>query len=129
MLLDEFPQRESLERMHTIQPEIKIERQVGRRGGSGKWPFFIVLLICELLVNGTPPSYVPVNIQTTSAALTGTAAFELPSVDFVRKCRVVLQTVNELCLLLEYATPRHGISWLLTELLNVISLSKIYLLL
>ena len=36
MLLDECHQREALEQMHTIQMDIKIERQVGRRGGSGK---------------------------------------------------------------------------------------------
>ena len=59
----------------------------------------------------------------------GTAEFELPSVDFVCKCQVVLQTANELCLHLDYATQRHGISCLLTELLNGISLFKIYLLL
>ena len=81
--------------MRTIQLDINRERQVGRRGGSGKWKVCIVLLICELLVNGTPPSAVPANIQKFSAALNGTAACELPSVDFVCKWRVVLHTVNE----------------------------------
>ena len=81
--------------MRTIQLEIKRERQVGRRGGFGKWLVRIVLLIFHLLVNGTPPSVVPANIQTVSVALTGTADCELPSVDFVRKCQLVLQTVNE----------------------------------
>ena len=75
--------------------EIKRERQVVRRGGSGKWLVSIVLLICELLVNGIPPSAVPANIQTVSVLLTGTAACELPSIYFVRKFGVVLQTVNE----------------------------------
>ena len=55
----------------------------------------IVLLICELLVNGTPTSAAPTNIQTVSSELTGTVAFELSSIDFVRKFIVVLQTVNE----------------------------------
>ena len=68
---------------------------MGRRSGSGKWPVRIFLLICELLVNGTLPSAVAANIQTVSAALNGTASCELPSVDFVSKCQVVLQTVNE----------------------------------
>ena len=63
ILLDECHQREALERMPTIQMEINRDRQVGRRGGSGKWPVRIFLLICELLVNGTPPSAVPTNIQ------------------------------------------------------------------
>ena len=54
------------------------------------------MLICELLVNGTPPSAVPVDIQITCAALTGIEAKELPTENFVRECRVVLQNVNEI---------------------------------
>ena len=95
MLADESHQREALERMQTIKLEIKNERAVGRRGGSGKWPVHIVLLICELLVNGTPPSAVPATIQTTSAAFTGAEANELPTVNCVRQCCTVLQTLNE----------------------------------
>ena len=63
ILLDECHQREDLERMCTIHMEIKRERQVGRRGGSGKWTVCIVLFICELLLNGRPPSSVPANIH------------------------------------------------------------------
>ena len=95
MLADESHQREALERMQTIKLEIKRQRSVGKHGGSWKWPVHIVLLICELLVNGTPPSAVPANIQTTSAAFTGAEASELPSVNFVRQCRTVLQNINE----------------------------------
>ena len=86
MLLYECHQQETLEHMRTIHMEINRERQVGRRGGSGKWTLHIFLLICETLVNGKPLSAVPTNIQTVSAALTGTAACELPYVEFVRKC-------------------------------------------
>ena len=95
MLLYEFHHREALERMRTIQLDIKRESQVGRHGGSGKWPVRIVLLICEILVNGKPSSAVPANIQTVSVEFTGTAACEIPSVEFVSKCQVVLQIVNE----------------------------------
>ena len=94
-LAEESHQREALERMQTIQIEIKKERLVGRRGGAKRWPVHIVLLICELLVNGTHPSAVPANIQTTCAAFTGAEAKELPSANFVRECRVVLQNLNE----------------------------------
>ena len=55
----------------------------------------IVLLICEMLVNGTHPSAVPANIQTSCAAFTGVEADELPSVNFVCECRVVLQNLNK----------------------------------
>lgn len=95
MLADESREREALQRMQTIKVEIKRQRSVGRRGGAGKWPVHIVLLICELLVNGTPPSAVPANIQTASAAFTGAEASELPSVNFVRQCRTVVQNLNE----------------------------------
>lgn len=95
LLADESHQREALERMQTIKLEIKKQRSVGRRGGSKRWPVHIVLLICELLVNGTPPSAVPANIQTMSAAMSGAEASELPSVNFVRQCRTVLQNLNE----------------------------------
>ena len=59
---------------------IKRERQVGRLGVSRNWTVHIVLFTCEILVNGTPPSAVPTNILTVSAALTGTEACELPSI-------------------------------------------------
>lgn len=95
MLADESHEREALERMQTIKIEIKRQRSVGRRGGLGKWPVHVVMLICELLVNGTPPSAVPANIQTASAAFTGAEAGDLPSVRFVRQCRTVLQNLNE----------------------------------
>ena len=84
----------TLKRMKTIRMQIKRERPIGRRGGSSKWPVHIVILICELLVNGTPPSAVPANIQSSSAAFTGCEAKELPTVDYVRKCRTVLENLN-----------------------------------
>ena len=94
-LVEESKLRAALERMRTIQLEIKKERPVGRRGGAKRWPVHIVLLICEMLVNGTNPSAVPANIQTSCAAFTGVEAKELPSINFVRECRVVLQNLNE----------------------------------
>ena len=83
-LANESQRRHALEQMSSIQLQIKRERPVGRRGGSSKWPAHVVLLICEQLVNGTPPSAVPANIQSMCAALTGANAQELPTVLFVR---------------------------------------------
>ena len=48
-----------------------------------------------MLVNGTDSSAVPANIQTSCAAFISVEAEELPSVNFVRECRVVLQNLNE----------------------------------
>ena len=96
-LADESQRRSTLERIHTIQTQIKKQRQIGRRGGAGKWHVHVVLLICELLVSGTPPAAVPAVIQTTSATMRGENATEVPpSVNFVRECRVVVQNLNEM---------------------------------
>ena len=54
----------------------------------------IVLLICDILVNGMPPSTVPDNIQTISAAMIGQEVTELPCINFVRQCCVVVQNMN-----------------------------------
>ena len=94
-LAKESHQCEALGRMRTIQIEIKIERPVGRPGSAKRWPVHILLLICELLVNGTHLSAVPVNIQRMCAVFTSVKAKELPTVNFVRECRVMLQNVNE----------------------------------
>ena len=106
MLVDESKSREALQRLQTIRLQIKKERVVGRRGGASRWPVHIVLLICEFLVNGTPPTAVPANLQTASAAFTGVEAKELPSVNFVHQCRTVLQTLNETLSALRLGTAK-----------------------
>ena len=65
------------------------------RGGSRKWPVWVVQLICELLVNGTPPSAIPGNIQIMYETLHGEEAEDLPSVSFVQSCRVVVEVIGE----------------------------------
>ena len=65
------------------------------RGGSCKWPVWVVQLICELLVNGTPPSAIPGNIQIMYEILHGEETEDLQSVSFVRSCRVVVEVIGE----------------------------------
>ena len=48
-----------------------------------------------MLVNGTKPTAVLANMQTSCAAFTCVEAEDLPSINFVCKCRVVLQNLNE----------------------------------
>ena len=76
-LAEESHQRQALERLSSLWLEIKRERAVGRKGGSGKWPIpiRIVLLICELLVNDVPPSVIPNNMQVVSETVTGQAVY------------------------------------------------------
>ena len=49
-----------------MKKELETEAAAKRHGGSKQWQVWVVQLICELLVNGTPPSSVPDNIQTMS---------------------------------------------------------------
>ena len=48
------------------------------RGGRRTWPVWVVQLIFELLVNGTPPSAIPANIQTIYETLHGEKTDDLP---------------------------------------------------
>ena len=93
-LADQSHHRAGLENMEKLQLEIKCEQPVGREGGSSKWPVHIVLLICELLVNGTPPSDVPANIQTILYARKVQEVTKLPCIKFMQKCRVVVHNLN-----------------------------------
>jgi len=64
-------------------------------GGGRQWPPWVVQIIFELLVNGTTPSAVPTAMQTMYHMLTGENPDELPSVSFVRSCRVVVEVIGE----------------------------------
>jgi hypothetical protein len=65
------------------------------RGGSRKWPTWVVLMICELLISGTRPSAVPSTIHTVYKTLYNKSPEELPSVSFVRTCRVLVEVMGE----------------------------------
>jgi hypothetical protein len=66
-----------------------------RRGGSCLRPMWVVLMICKLLVNGTRPSAVPNCIHTVYKTLYQEDPDELPSVNFVRECRVLIEIMGE----------------------------------
>ena len=67
-----------------------------QKGGRRKWPVWVVQLVCELLVNGTPPSAVQGNIIIMYETLYGKGPVEPPpSLSFVRECRLIVQTVGE----------------------------------
>jgi len=106
---DESCQHTTFERMATIRLQIKHETVVRPWGGAGRWPVHIVLLIYELLTNGTPPSAVLANIQSTTAAFDRNEADELPSVNFVWE-------ISEVCWLdLDLGMQKSGINYSLTE--------------
>jgi len=62
-----------------------------------------VQIICELLGNGTPPTTVPLAMQTMYQMLTGDTPDELPCVNFVRSCRVVVEVMGETIAAIKFA--------------------------
>mmetsp|Transcript_3886 Transcript_3886/g.10150 ORF Transcript_3886/g.10150 Transcript_3886/m.10150 type:complete len:291 (+) Transcript_3886:4227-5099(+) len=69
----------------------------GKGGGKGEapWPMWMVQLILEQLVNGTPPSAIPANILSQDRLMTGRDGQQPPSVGFCRDMRVVLRILTE----------------------------------
>jgi hypothetical protein len=47
-----------------MQREWDDEETARKNGGKQGWPPWVVQLICELLVTGTPPGAIPQTIQT-----------------------------------------------------------------
>ena len=66
-----------------------------KHSGNRNWPVWVVQLICEFLVNVTPPLVNPANIQTMYLTLCGKTQKGLPSVSFVQSCRVVVKIIGE----------------------------------
>ena len=73
---------------------LKQEVQVGQRGGV-RWPLWVTEVCCELLVNGLPSSAIPSSIGTLNATLYGEEPKKLPSLNYVRQCRVLIQVIGE----------------------------------
>ena len=71
-------------------------KEGGGHGGNCTWPLWMVQLILESLVNGTPPSAIPSNITSHISIINPEIEIkEVPSVRYVRKCRTILRIVGE----------------------------------
>ena len=90
-----------------LQKEWADEEAAHRQGGARRWPIWVVQLICELLVNGTAPSAIPANIQTMYETLYGETPSDVPSVNFVRQCRVVVEVIGETITALKLAAAEN----------------------
>ena len=64
----------------------------GEKTSSQVW---VVQVICELLVNDTPPSAILAIILTTYEIVCGKTTKDLSSVSFVCSCRVVVKIIGE----------------------------------
>jgi DNA repair exonuclease SbcCD ATPase subunit len=91
-ILNHHEQKE--QQSNSLESMIQKERPIGRKGGRSRWPPHIVQLICEQLVNGTPPSAIPANI-VSMFALNGIVLDDVPSVNYCRQCRTVVQVLVE----------------------------------
>ena len=66
------------------------------RGGAHTWPLWMVQLILEQLVNGTPPSAISANIASQAAlTMPDRPIHELPGINYIRNCRTVLRIIGE----------------------------------
>ena len=74
--------------------KLKKTRKIGRKGGR-TWDVWVVQVCCELLVNGTPPSAIPLSIGTLYETFYDEETDELPCVNFVRQCRITVQIVGK----------------------------------
>ena len=78
-----------------MQKEWADEAAKSKRGGRKRWSVWVVQLICELLVNGTPPTAVRGNIKIMYEMLYGEKTDDLPSDNFVRSCCSVVEVIGE----------------------------------
>ena len=82
---------QSQESKHHLKKEWTDAEATHCGGGARRWLVWVTQLICELLVYGTPPSTLPANIQTMCETLYGAKPDVVPSVNFERGYRVVVQ--------------------------------------
>ena len=85
---------QSQARKREMRREWEDDTAARKKGGRQKWPVWVVQLVCELLVNGTPPSAIPSNIRTIYATLFDEDVSP-PSIKFCRDCRAIVQIVGE----------------------------------
>ena len=78
-----------------MKKEWQDETAKSKQGGGRMWPVWVVQLICELLVNGTPPTAIPGNIRIMYETLYGEEPDDEPSVNFVRECRPIVEVIGE----------------------------------
>jgi hypothetical protein len=83
-----------IEGFKSSKQSLKQVWRVGSRGGH-TWPLWVTEFCCELLVNGSPPSAIPSSIGTLFETLYGDEPKKIPSLNYVRQCRVLVQIVGE----------------------------------
>ena len=86
----------------TSQPVVTIwkiiQKQGSGKGGYYTWPIWMVQVILEQLVNGTPPAATSLKIASRSALFMTGVKFivqELPIIKFIWSCRTILRIIGK----------------------------------
>ncbi len=110
-LLEEFMEA-TADPKHLMQKEWDNEEAAWCHGGKQRWPPWVVQLICELFVTGAPPSAIPQIIMTFCETLLQEKPTELPSVNFVRECPVIVEVIGKTIAAIKLANvPRKDQLW------------------
>ena len=72
-----------------------MQKEFDKGRGGGKWPIWVAQYIYELLVNGMPPSAIPLNLETLYKTLHGFEPKHKPSISYVCHCRTLIQIVGK----------------------------------
>ena len=65
-------------------------------GRGNEWPLWMLQLVLEMLVNGTPPSAISANIASQASLTTpGVTIDNLPGDSYIRRCRTILRVIGE----------------------------------
>ena len=76
--------------------KVRKGRSDNKAGGAHVWPIWMLQLVLEMLVNGTPPSAIPLNIKSQAALTTpGVIIEDFPGLGYVRNCRTILRVIGE----------------------------------
>jgi hypothetical protein len=92
----------------SMQREWDDEETARKNGSKQQWPPWVVQLTFKLLLTGTPPSAIPQTIQTLCETLLWEKPKELPSVNFVRECHVIVEVIRETVVAIKLA---HAPKW------------------
>jgi hypothetical protein len=91
-LLQEY--KTMVEQLRSTKQNLKREFKIGRSGGS-RWPLWVTKVCCGLLVNESPPSAIPSSNGCLFTALYGEEPKKIPSLNYVKQCRVLIQIIGD----------------------------------
>jgi len=95
-----------VETFQSMKCDLTLVSKAGRRGGA-IWPLWVTEVCCELLASGSSPSAIPSSILTLFATLYGEEPQKIPSLNYDRQCRVLVQIISETIKAMKLAVCPH----------------------